>query len=58
MLPKRLSVQQILDCSGFSNGCNGGYSGKSYDYMQFKGVQLDRNYPYEERVSLSNDLFI
>ncbi|MFQ6669400.1 hypothetical protein Gotur_034659 [Gossypium turneri] len=43
-----LSEQQVLDCSGYSNGCNGGNKIQAFKYViQNNGLTKEDNYPYQ-----------
>ncbi|KAG8479505.1 hypothetical protein CXB51_029276 [Gossypium anomalum] len=43
-----LSEQQVLDCSGNSNGCNGGSKTQAFQYViQNNGLTREDNYPYQ-----------
>ncbi|TXG75062.1 hypothetical protein ES332_D11G355500v1 [Gossypium tomentosum] len=43
-----LSEQQVLDCSGYSNGCNGGSKIQAFKYViQNNGLTKEDNYPYQ-----------
>ncbi|CAF0964002.1 unnamed protein product, partial [Didymodactylos carnosus] len=45
----RMSKQQLVDCSP-NNGCNGGYLGATFSYIQQRsGLQSDSSYPYARR---------
>lgn len=51
-----LSEQQLLDCSTENDGCNGGLSGPTFDYIkQIGGVMKENNYPYKGSVGACND---
>ncbi|XP_065222098.1 uncharacterized protein LOC135846757 [Planococcus citri] len=45
-----LSPQNLLDCTGGINSCNGGYMNQAYDYViRNKGVATEKSYPYRGR---------
>ena len=48
-----LSEQDLVDCSkvNVTYGCDGGWMGNAYDYIQTHGINGDANYPYLARVS-------
>ena len=41
-----LSVQQLLDCVSYNNGCNGGKIEYAYTYLLTSGLEQANNYPY------------
>ena len=41
-----LSQQNLVDCDGGSNGCNGGYIHSGLNYIRGNSVSLASNYPY------------
>lgn len=45
----RLSVQQVIDCDYTSDnqGCNGGTSGKAFEYITKEGLMGERDYPFD-----------
>ena len=45
-----LSPQQLVDCDSGNNGCNGGNSVNSYDYVSKNGVHYESIYPYTGNV--------
>jgi len=43
----KLSEQQIVDCSRYDEGCNGGWPANSYIYFKYYiGIVESINYPY------------
>ncbi|OMP12667.1 hypothetical protein COLO4_02899 [Corchorus olitorius] len=45
-----LSEQQVLDCSGNQQGCNGGYLNEAFNYIIWnKGLTMECYYPYTGR---------
>jgi cathepsin L len=47
-----LSAEQLLDCSLWNNGCNGGYPEDAFKYAE-GGVVTDSQYPYKTTTSSS-----
>lgn len=43
---KVLSPQQLVDCSKFNQGCNGGLQSRAYKYLEGTGQCLEEDYPY------------
>jgi len=41
-----LSVQQLLDCVSYNDGCGGGKIEQSYNYLLGNGIEQSNNYPY------------
>lgn len=41
-----LSEQQLVDCSLFNHGCNGGSMALAMSYTKKKGLELESDYPY------------
>lgn len=41
-----LSVQQLLDCVSYNDGCGGGKIEQSYNYLLANGIEQSNNYPY------------
>lgn len=41
-----LSVQQLLDCVTYNNGCNGGNIEQAYNYLLTSGLEQSNNYPF------------
>jgi cathepsin L len=41
------SQQELVDCETGSNGCNGGYSEKAFNYASTNGLSLASKYPYK-----------
>jgi hypothetical protein len=56
----RLSEQQIVDCSPYDYGCNGGWPTNSYYYFLTNGVVESINYPYKgtEQVCTASSSFV
>lgn len=53
-----LSEQQLVDCVNYpefeyTDGCNGGQSWDAYEYVLKYGIVKEENYPYLDRVSVS-----
>ncbi|XP_025068218.1 cathepsin W-like [Alligator sinensis] len=43
----KLSVQEVLDCSGFKDACEGGYPWNAFGTIYRLGVSTAMSYPYE-----------
>ena len=42
----KLSPQQLVDCDTKSHGCDGGSSGRAFNYLMTSKHELDSSYPY------------
>ena len=51
-LVKKLSEQQIIDCSSSNNGCKGGFTYYALDYVKDNGLESFNQYPYFGNVDI------
>ena len=49
-----LSTEQVTDCDNLDNGCNGGWVGTAYSYVQSNGLQYESTYPETAPVTGTN----
>lgn len=48
-----LSEQMLVDCSGSEFGCNGGFPGIAYVFIEIiEGIDTEKSYPYTGNVSM------
>lgn len=48
------SVQQLIDCDPYDNGCSGGWFFKAWEYLQSDGSNSAEDYGYTGNVSNLN----
>ncbi|GIQ86456.1 peptidase C1A, partial [Kipferlia bialata] len=46
-----LSAQQLIDCNTENSGCDGGNIDWAFDYVQEKGLESEKHYPYKHKDS-------
>jgi C1A family cysteine protease len=46
---QNLSEQQLVDCSTYDHGCNGGFHTNAWTYLKSHGQMLTSQYPYTGR---------
>lgn len=44
---KSYSEQQLVDCVKNNHGCNGGWPSNAFGYVAKNGINLEKDYPYE-----------
>merc|ERR1711957_599077 len=50
-----LSEQQLVDCSTYDHGCNGGFHTNAWTYLKSHGQMLTSQYPYTGRDDTCRD---
>lgn len=57
MLLDYLSPQQLVDCDGKNNGCDGGLGFPAFKYIDANGLAYEKDYKYRESANACNENF-